>query len=194
MNQRIIVLIGMIVSVGTMLPATLSIEQLSFADNSKSMAIVASASVINSATTSMGDGGGMKGGMGSNQNMSSMNKTNNTSGMPMQMMDDTANASIDKVVTNQYADGKFRSLVFVKYEGKLHINHIVINQTNSDVKILKADINHKWIPDVEGNSITLHSNSAFMKHHGNKAMIVIKVLTDATPAFKLSNVSSHSGT
>ncbi len=193
MNQRIIVLIGMIASVVTILPATLSIEQLSFADNSKSMAIVASAFAINSATTSMG-GGGIQGSMGGNQNMSSTNKMNNTLGMPMQMMDGTANASIDKVVTYQYANGMFRSLVFVKYEGKLHINHIVINQTNSDVKILKATINHKWIPDVEGNSITLHSNSAFMTHHGNKAMIVIKVLTDAMPAFKLYNVSSHSGT
>ncbi len=59
MNQRIIVLIGMIASVGTMLPATLSIEPLSFADNSKSMAVAASASAINYATTSMGGGGGM---------------------------------------------------------------------------------------------------------------------------------------
>ncbi len=186
MNQRIIVLIGIIAGVGTMLPATLSIEPLSFADNSKSMAVVASASAINYATTSMGGGGGMQGSRGGNQTMTVMNPSAN-------MTDDTMHASIDKVITSQTGASMFRSLLYVKYEGKLHINHIVINQTNSDVKILKADISHKWIPDVEGNSITLHSNSAFMKSHGDKATIVIKVLTDAMPAFTLSMAASYAG-
>ncbi|MGH9910706.1 MAG: hypothetical protein ACRD32_08695 [Nitrososphaerales archaeon] len=109
------------------------------------------------------------------------------------MQDDTANASIVKVITHQVQDGNFRSLIFVKYEGKLHINHVVINQTNSDTMILKASISHNWIPDIEGNSITLHSNLAFIKQHGNKAMFVIKVVTDQEPAFKLHMVGAHQG-
>ncbi len=192
MNRRIVVLIGLIVAMGTILPPTASMEPLSFAGNSKS--IVPWASAINYIGMGMGDGGSMGGGMSGNQSKSGMNQMNKTSGMQMQMVDDTANASIDKVITHQLGSNAFMSLVFVKYVGKLHINHIVINQTNTDVKFLKAGITHKWIPDIEGNSCTMHSNSAFMMHHGNKAMIVIKVLTDAMPAFTLFMAASHPGT
>lgn len=182
---------GLIVTIGTILMTT-SIELQRYPSNS--VLIAQDASAIKIGFMEMG-GGSMQGGMSGNKNMSGTNQMGNkTSSMNMPaMQDDTANASIDKVITRQVQDGNFRSLIFLKYEGKLHINHIVINQTNSDTMILKASISHNWIPDIEGNSITLHSDMAFIKYHGNKAMVVIKVVTDQEPAFKLHMVGAHSG-
>lgn len=191
LKPRIALTIGLIVTIGTILMTT-SIEPQRYPNNSA--LIAQDASAINIGFMEMG-GGSMQGGMSGNKNMSGTNQMGNkTSSMNMPaMQDDTANASIAKVITRQVQGGNFRSLIFLKYEGKLQINHIVINQTNSDTKILKAPINQKWIPDIEGNSITLHSNLTFIKSHGDKAMFVIKVVTDQEPTFKLHMVGAHSG-
>lgn len=191
LKPRIALTIGLIVTIGTILMTT-SIEPQRYPSNSA--LIAQDASAIKIGFMEMG-GGNMQGSMSGSKNMSGTNQMGNkTSSMNMPaMQDDTANASITKVITRQVQDGNFRSIIFVKYEGKLHINHIVINQTNSHTKILKVSISHNWIPDIEGNSITLHSDMAFIKSHGNKAMFGIKVVTDQEPTFKLHMVGTHSG-
>ena len=143
------------------------------------MATITSISFVNISWAESTD---MKGqmSMSNDQNMSGM--TTNEMGI------DTKNAEISKVITRDYGSDGVLSLVFVKYAGVMHANHIAIFQINQDVKILKSSTSSKWIPEITGNSIGFHSDISYVS---SGKSIVIKVITNTKPSFKLNLVASH---
>lgn len=128
--------------------------------------------------------------MTNDQNMSSSTMENMSSSNTENMKVDTSNAMISKVITRNYGTNDVFSLVFVRYDGDLHINHVVAMQTNSGVQMAKAWIAPKWDSQMSGDSLTFHSDKASIT---KGKTLVILVITDSTPAFNLISAESHSG-
>jgi len=99
----------------------------------------------------------------------------------------TSSGDITRINTFSMDGGKFTSFISVTNKGTIDVNHIVISQTNPDVKTLKAWITPQW-----DSSITLYQTSFDTSKssltQGQTLNIVI--VTDGKPAFSLDMLAS----
>jgi len=98
-----------------------------------------------------------------------------------------SSGDITRINTFSMDGGKFTSFISVTNKGTIDVNHIVISQTNPDVKTLKAWITPQW-----DSSITLYQTSFDTSKssltQGQTLNIVI--VTDGKPAFSLDMLAS----
>ncbi len=99
----------------------------------------------------------------------------------------TSSGDITRINTFSMDGGKFTSFISVTNKGTIDVNHIVISQTNPDVKTLKVWITPQW-----DSSITLYQTSFDTSKssltQGQTLNIVI--VTDGKPAFSLDMLAS----
>lgn len=103
---------------------------------------------------------------------------------------DSSNASgdITRINTFRMGDGQFTSFVSLTNNSPLGVNHIVISQTNPDVKTLKAWINPQWHSSTTLYQTSFNTSESSLTQ-GQTLNIVI--VTDGKPAFSLDSFSAR---
>lgn len=101
---------------------------------------------------------------------------------------DTSSGDITRISTFSMGDGKYTSFVSVTNNGPLGVNHIVISQTNPDVKTLKAWISPQW-----DSSISLYKTSFDTSKSSltQDQTVNIVIVTDGKPAFGLDSLAAR---
>lgn len=107
---------------------------------------------------------------------------------------DTKNAlhissgDITRIDTFSMDGGKFTSFISVTNKGVTDVNHIVISQTNPDVKTLKAWITPQWDSSIALYQTSFDTSKSSLTQ-GQTLNIVI--VTDGKPAFSLDTLASN---
>jgi len=99
-----------------------------------------------------------------------------------------SSGDIARINTFGMDGGRFTSFISVTNKGPFDINHIVISQTNSDVKVLKAWITPQWDSSIALYQTSFDTSKTSLTQ-GQTLNIVI--VTDGKPAFSLETLSSN---
>ena len=99
----------------------------------------------------------------------------------------TSTGDITRINTFSMDNGKFTSFISVTNKGTIDVNHIVISQTNPDVKTLKAWITPQWDSSINLYQTSFDTSKSSLTQ-GQTLNIVI--VTDGKPAFSLDMLAS----
>ena len=99
-----------------------------------------------------------------------------------------ANGDITRISTFMMGDGQFTSFVSVTNNSPLGVNHIVVSQTNPDVKTLKAWISPQWDSSTALYQTSFDTSKSSLTQ-GQTLNIVM--VTDGKPAFSLDSFAAR---
>ena len=100
----------------------------------------------------------------------------------------TSSGDITRINTFGMDGGRFTSFISVTNNGPFDVNHIVISQTNPDVKVLKAWITPQWDSSIALYQTSFDTSKSSLTQ-GQTLNIVI--VTDGKPAFSLETLASN---
>lgn len=100
----------------------------------------------------------------------------------------TSSGDITRINTFGMDGGRFTSFISVTNKGPIDVNHIVISQTNPDVKTLKAWITPQWDSNISLYKTSFDTSKSSLTQ-GQTLNIVI--VTDGKPAFIIDTLASN---
>ena len=100
----------------------------------------------------------------------------------------TSSGGIARINTFGMDGGRFTSFISVANKGPFDVNHIVISQTNPNVKVLKAWITPQWDSSIALYQTSFDTSKPSLTQ-GQTLNIVI--VTDGKPAFSLETLASN---
>jgi hypothetical protein len=98
---------------------------------------------------------------------------------------DLPNGGITRINTINMGDGRFTSFVSVTNNDMNSVNHIVILQSNPDVKVLKAWISPQWDSSIMLYKVQFDTSKSTL---AQKQTLNIVLITDGKPAFSLDSL------
>lgn len=100
---------------------------------------------------------------------------------------DTSSGDITRISTFNMGDGQYTSFVSVTNNGPIGVNHIVISQTNPDVKTLKAWISPQWDSTIALYKTSFDTSKSSLTHDQTLNIVIV---TDGKPAFGLDSLAA----
>ncbi|MDC8451517.1 MAG: hypothetical protein LV477_01255 [Candidatus Nitrosotalea sp.] len=100
---------------------------------------------------------------------------------------DTSSGDITRISTFSMGDGQYTSFVSVTNNGPLGVNHIVISQTNPDVKTLKAWISPQWDSSIALYKTSFDTSKSSLTQDQTLNIVIV---TDGKPAFSLDSLEA----
>ena len=101
---------------------------------------------------------------------------------------DASSGYIPRINTINMEDGRFTSFVSVTNSGANSVNHIVITQSNPDVRTLKAWISPQWESSISLYQINFDTSKSSLPQKQTLNMVII---TDGKPAFTLDSLGTR---
>lgn len=98
---------------------------------------------------------------------------------------DLSNGDITRINTINMGDGRFTSFVSVTNNDMNSVNHIVILQSNPDVKVLKAWISPQWDSSIILYKVQFDTSKSTL---AQKQTLNIVLITYGKPAFSLDSL------
>ncbi len=94
---------------------------------------------------------------------------------------------ITRISTFNMGGGQFTSFVSITNKGPLGVNHIVISQTNPDVKTLKAWISPQWHSSISLYQTSFDTSKSSLTQDQTLNIVIV---TDGKPAFTLDSLAA----
>jgi hypothetical protein len=101
---------------------------------------------------------------------------------------DTSSGDITRISTFNMGDGQYTSFVSVTNNDPLGVNHIVISQTNPDVKTLKAWISPQWDSSIALYKTSFDTSKSSLTQDQTLNIVIV---TDGKPAFSLDSLAAR---
>lgn len=99
-------------------------------------------------------------------------------------LSDASSGDITRINTINIGDGRFTSFVSVTNNGVNSVNHIVISQSNPDVRTLKVWISPQWDSSISLYQINFDTSKSSLLQ---KQTLNIVIVTDGKPVFSLDS-------
>lgn len=100
----------------------------------------------------------------------------------------TSSGDITRINTFGMDGGRFTSVISVTNKGPIDVNHIVISQTNPDVKTFKAWITPQWDSSISLYKTSFDTSKSSLTQGQTLNIIIV---TDGKPAFSLETLASN---
>jgi hypothetical protein len=94
---------------------------------------------------------------------------------------------ITRISTFNMGGGQYTSFVSVTNNGPLGVNHIVISQTNPDVKTVKAWISPQWDSSISLYKTSFDTSKSSLTQDQTLNIVIV---TDGKPAFSLDSLAA----